>query len=68
MITLSGHQYHAESPSLLHQLHHPVTLAYDGHAWLIAVRGIYGTREFASRREASDLIATAFLNAKENLA
>lgn len=68
MITLSGHQYHAVSPSLLEQLHHPVTLAFDGRSWLIAVRGLYGTREFASRDEAAALIAAAFENAhKENL-
>lgn len=69
MITLSGHQYRAVSPSLLHQLDHPVTLAYDGHAWLVAVRGVYGAREFKTRDEAADLIATAFENArKENMA
>lgn len=69
MITLSGHRYRAVSPSLLHQLDHPVTLAYDGHAWLIAVRGVYGTREFKTRDEAADLIATAFTTAAmENLA
>ena len=42
-LILADHQYRAESPSLLHQVHHPVTLAFDGRAWLIAVRGVYGT-------------------------
>lgn len=68
MITLSGIPYKAVSPSLLHQVHHPVTLAFDGHSWLIAVRGVYSLREFATRDEAAALIATAFTNARENLA
>lgn len=79
MITLSGHQYRAVSPSLLHAVNQPITLAYIGRTcraeasgeggWLIAVRGVYGTREFASRDEAADLIATAFTTAAmENLA
>lgn len=66
MITLSGHQYRAHSPSLLEQLHHPVTLAFDGRSWLIAVRGVYGTREFASRDEAAELIAQAFTTAEKD--
>lgn len=35
--------------------------------WLIAVRGVYGLREFATRDEAAALIAQAFMNARENL-
>lgn len=64
MITLSGHQYRAHSPSLLEQLYHPVILAFDGRSWLIAVRGVYGMREFASRDEAAALIAHAFTTAE----
>jgi hypothetical protein len=67
MILLSGLPYRAASPSHFEQVGAPVTIAFDGTSWLIAVHGVYGTREFASRREASDLIATAFLNARENL-
>lgn len=67
MITLSGLPYRAYSPALFQQIGAPVTIAFDGHAWLIAVRGVYGTRGFASRREAADLVATAFTQAWENL-
>lgn len=78
MITLSGIPYKAVSPSLLHAVDQPITLAYIGRpcraeasgegGWLIAVRGVYGLREFATRDEAAALIATAFTNARENLA
>ena len=69
MILLSGLPYRAHGPALFEQIGAPIVIAFDGTSWLIAVRGVYGTREFASRREASDLIATAFLNAsRENLA
>lgn len=68
MITLSGLPWRAVSPSLLHQLNRPVTLAYDGRSWLISVRGVYGTREFKTRDEAAELIAQAFATAAmENL-
>ena len=68
MILLSGLPYRAQGPSHFEQIGTPVTIAFDGTSWLIAVRGVYGLREFASRQEASDLIATAFLNAsRENL-
>ena len=67
MILLSGLPYRAQGPSHFEQIGTPVTIAFDGTSWLIAVRGVYGTREFASRLEASDLIATAFINARENL-
>ena len=68
MILLSGLPYRAHGPALFQQLHYPVTIAFDGRSWLVAVRGVYGTREFASRLEASDLIATAFLNASREQA
>jgi hypothetical protein len=68
MIALSGLPYRAASPSRFDQVGAPVTIAFDGTFWLIAVHGVYGTREFKSRDEASDLIATAFVNARENLA
>ena len=69
MILLSGLPYRAHGPALFEQIGAPVTIAFDGTSWLIAVRGVYGLREFASRQEVSDLIATAFLNAsRENLA
>ena len=67
MILLSGLPYRAHGPALFEQIGAPIAIAFDGHAWLIAIRGVYGTREFASRLEASDLIATAFINARENL-
>lgn len=65
MITLSGLPWHAASPSLFHQAGSPVTIAFDGRSWLIAVRGVYGTREFATRNEAAELIAQAFATAKQ---
>ncbi len=63
MIVLSGHRYRAESPSLLHQLGYPVTIAFDGRAWLIAIRGVYGLREFNTRDEAAAIVAQAFTTA-----
>jgi hypothetical protein len=69
MITLSGLPYRAASPSHFEQAGSPVTIAFDGTSWLIAVHGVYGMREFKTRDEASDLIATSFINAhRENLA
>lgn len=65
MILLSGLPYRAASPSHFEQVGTPITIAFDGTSWLIAVHGVYGTREFASRLEASDLVATAFINARE---
>ena len=53
MIFLSGLSYRAHGPALFEQIHHPVAIAFDGRAWLVAVRGVYGTREFASRRVGS---------------
>lgn len=59
--TIAGLPWTAHSPSLL--THGHVTLAFDGRAWLVAVRGVYGTREFSSRDAAAELVATAFHNA-----
>lgn len=67
MITLSGLPYRAASPSHFEQVGSPVTIAFDGTSWLIAVRGVYGTREFNSRDEAARLIAQTFTTARENL-
>jgi hypothetical protein len=67
MITLSGLPYRAASPSHFEQVGAPVTLRFDGQSWLIAVRGVYGLREFKTREEAADLIAQAFTTARENL-
>jgi hypothetical protein len=46
---------------------YPVHIAFDGHAWLVCVRGAWGTREFASREEAAGIIAAGFRYASENL-
>lgn len=62
-ITISGIPYTAHSPSLFQQIGSPVTIAFDGTSWLIAVRDVYGTREFNSRDEAAALIAQAFTDA-----
>lgn len=63
--TLSGQLYHAHSPSLYEQAGHPVMLGFDGHAWLIAVRDVWGTREFRTVNEAADLAAQAFTTAAQ---
>lgn len=66
MILLSGLPYRAHGPALFEQIGAPVTIAFDGTAWLIAVRGVYGTREFASRDDAAALIAHAFTTAEKD--
>jgi hypothetical protein len=67
-ITIAGLAWHAHSPSLFQQVGYPVTIAFDGRSWLVAVRGVYGLREFGTRQEAAELIASAFNSARENLA
>jgi hypothetical protein len=67
MILLSGLPYRAHGPALFEQIGAPVVIAFDGTSWLIAVHGVYGTREFKTRDEAARLIAQAFTTARENL-
>ena len=66
-INLHGLPYTAASPSLFYQVGYPVTIGFDGAAWLIAVRGVWGLREFSTRDEAAAIVATAFTTARENL-
>ena len=63
-LTLAGFQYHVDSPSLFRQVGYPVRIRYDGRAWLVAVRDVWGTRELASRDEAAAIIAQAFRQAQ----
>lgn len=64
---LSGLHWRADSPSLLHLTDAPVSIGYDGTSWLIHIAGQWGTREFRTREQAAQLVATAFTNARENL-
>jgi hypothetical protein len=66
-LTLSGLAFTAESPSLFHQVNHPVSIGFDGRSWLVAVNGHWGTREFSSREAAADTVAYAYNHAREQL-
>ncbi len=68
MHTLSGLPWHARSPSrfdLAGLEAHAVTIAFDGAAWLIAIDGVWSTREFPTRDAAATLVAAAFTRARE---
>jgi hypothetical protein len=66
-IILSGLQWRAWSPSLLELMVPPgqwrVTIAFDSRSWLIALNGVYGLTEFASRDEAARNVAMALQQA-----
>ena len=64
-ISLHGMLYRAHSPSRFELLlegfnQAPAAIVYSGWCWLVAIHGIFGTKEFASRDEAALLIADAF--------
>lgn len=61
-ITLSGHPWHALSPSRYRLASHPITLFFDGEAWYLAFEGhTDGARPWPSRDAAAGAIAQAFL-------
>lgn len=65
MITLSGLSYIAASPSWYSHVHHPIVIAFDGHAWRIGVNQVFGPRQFISRDAAAVQVAQAFTQAAE---
>ncbi len=72
-LILAGLPFIAWSPSCFEldltasnpQTSRQVWLAYDGQNWRVAVDGAYGTRPFASRNQAVDLIAYEFARAQQ---
>ena len=65
-IQLSDMTYRAHSPSLFELVlagydSPPANIAYDGTSWLIAVHGIYGTKEYKTRDDAASFIGQIFL-------
>lgn len=62
-ITLSGHTWHALSPSCYELDSHPVELRFDGVAWYLAIGGRFDrARPWPSRDSATAAIAAAFLD------
>lgn len=60
-ILLSGHKWHAVSPSLYTLDGYPVWLAFNGESWYLAINGAYdGARPWPSRDCAAAAIAQAF--------
>lgn len=60
---LSGLLWHAVSPSVYTLTGYPVWLAYNGHAWYLAIDGDYdGARPWPSQDSAAAAIAQAFLD------
>lgn len=61
-ILLSGHKWHAVSPSTYILAGYPVWLAFNGESWYLAINGDYdGARPWPSRDCAAAAIAQAFL-------
>jgi hypothetical protein len=59
---LSGHLWHAITPSYYQLDSHPVELAFDGRHWYLAMFGRYDrARPWPSRDAAAAAIAAAFL-------
>lgn len=63
-VTLANLTWRAHSPSLFQLLGADAAIAYNGQAWLVAVHGVYGSREFATRQQAAELIGQAFATAQ----
>jgi hypothetical protein len=77
ILTLSGLQWRAWSPSLMELMAPPhvapersegggqwrVTIAFDSRSWLIALNDVYGLTEFLSRDEAARNVAMALQQA-----
>lgn len=62
-ILLSGHKWHAVSPSTYTLVGYPVWLAYNGRYWYLAINGDYdGARPWPSRNCAAAAIAAAFID------
>lgn len=61
-VVLSGLPWRAVSPSIYTLAGYPVWLAYNGHAWYLAINGDYaGARPWPSRNCAVAAIAQAFV-------
>jgi hypothetical protein len=63
MITLSGHRWHAYSPSHFELDTHPVALTYNGQAWYLGFNGSYRNAiPWPSRDAAAQAVAQAFID------
>jgi len=59
---LSGHHWHAITPSHYRLASHPVDLFFNGQAWYLAFNdSANGARPWPSRNSAAAAIAQAFL-------
>lgn len=62
-LTLSGHTWHALSPSMYELDSHPIQLVYNGQAWYLSFNGSWANaRPWPSRDSATTAIAAAFLD------
>lgn len=62
-MTLSGHLWHAYSPSMFALASHPITLVYNGQAWYLGFNGSFANaRPWPSRDAAAAAIAQAFID------
>lgn len=69
MITLSGHRWHAYSPSMFELATHPIQLVYNGQAWYLSFNGSFRNAiAWPSRDAAAKAIAQAFTRHAEALA
>jgi hypothetical protein len=60
---LSGHHWHAYSPSHFELASHPVQLVFNGHAWYLSFNGSYANaKPWPSRDAATAAIAQAFID------
>ena len=68
-ITLSGHAWHAFSPSHYLLASHPIGLTFNGRHWYLSFEGCFdGARPWPSRDAATAAIAQAFTCHAEALA
>lgn len=64
-IQLANLTWRAWSPSLfeLPTCHGNVLISYDGQAWRLGVRNVYGAEQFATREAAAVVVADCFRQA-----
>ena len=60
---LSGHRWHAYSPSMFELSTHPVQLVFNGQVWYLSFNGSFAqARPWPSRDAAAAAIAQAFID------
>lgn len=60
---LSGHPWHALSPSHYQLASHPIGLTFNGRSWYLSFEGNYDhARPWPSRDSAASAIAQAFID------